>query len=64
MYSVKKNYYQQPKPMATAAAAAAAPGLLTQVGMAGGAAVITVSYLNQESRQDVPLRMHSTTTVK
>ena len=37
---------QQPRPLATAAAAAAAaPGLLTQVGMAGGAAVITVSFL-------------------
>eukprot|EP00539_Tryblionella_compressa_P007391 CAMPEP_0178763406 /NCGR_PEP_ID=MMETSP0744-20121128/17144_1 /TAXON_ID=913974 /ORGANISM="Nitzschia punctata, Strain CCMP561" /LENGTH=301 /DNA_ID=CAMNT_0020418319 /DNA_START=32 /DNA_END=937 /DNA_ORIENTATION=- len=37
-----KNY--QPVPMATAAAAA--PGLLTQVGMAGTAAVITVSFIH------------------
>ena len=34
----------QPKPMATAAAAA--PGLFTQVGMAGGAAVVTVSFIH------------------
>ena len=45
MYSVYKQ--QQPKPLATAAAAAAAPGLLTQVGMAGGAAVITVSLFRE-----------------
>jgi len=38
---------QQQKPMATAAAAAvAAPSLMTQVGMAGSAAVITVSFIH------------------
>jgi hypothetical protein len=33
----------QTQPMATAAAA---PGLFTQVGMAGGAAVVTVSFIH------------------
>lgn len=32
--------------MATSAAAAAPPSLLTQVGMAGGAAVITVTFIH------------------
>jgi hypothetical protein len=37
----------EPKPLATAAvAAAAAPSLLTQVGMAGSAAVITVTFIH------------------
>ena len=40
MYSMS----QQSKPMATAAAAP--PSLLTQVGMAGTAAVITVSFIH------------------
>jgi hypothetical protein len=40
MYSMS----QQNKPMATAAAAP--PSLLTQVGMAGTAAVITVSFIH------------------
>jgi hypothetical protein len=40
MYSMN----QHSKPMATAAAAG--PGLLTQVGMAGTAAVITVSFIH------------------
>ena len=35
---------QKPSPLATSAAAA--PGLLTQVGMAGSAAVITVSFIH------------------
>lgn len=40
------NQYR-PQPMATAAvAAAAAPSLLTQVGMAGSAAVITVTFIH------------------
>jgi hypothetical protein len=33
-------------PMATSAAAAPPPSLLTQVGMAGGAAVITVTFIH------------------
>ena len=33
-------------PMATSAAAVAPPSLLTQVGMAGGAAVITVTFIH------------------
>ncbi len=32
--------------MATAAAVAAAPGLMQQIGMAGSAAVITVSFIH------------------
>jgi len=38
----------QQKQIATspAAAAAAAPGLLSQIGMAGGAAVITVTFIH------------------
>jgi len=39
------NQHRQ-QPLATAAAAAAAPSLLTQVGMAGSAAVITVSFIH------------------
>lgn len=39
------SFKSQPQPIATVAAAAA-PGLLTQVGMAGGAAVITVSFIH------------------
>jgi len=35
-----------PTPLATAAAAAAPPSLLTQVGMAGSAAVITVTFIH------------------
>ena len=35
-----------PMPMAMATSAAAAPGLLQQVGMAGGAAVITVTFIH------------------
>ena len=38
------NDNQQPKMMATAGVAA--PGLLTQVGMAGSAAVMTVSFIH------------------
>jgi hypothetical protein len=38
---------EKPQPLATAAvAAAAAPSLLTQVGMAGSAAVITVTFIH------------------
>jgi hypothetical protein len=38
---------EKPQPLATAAvAAAAAPSLLTQVGMAGTAAVITVTFIH------------------
>jgi hypothetical protein len=36
--------YQQPRPLATSADGE--PGLLTQVGMAGSAAVITVSFIH------------------
>lgn len=38
---------EKPQPLATAAvAAAAAPSLMTQVGMAGSAAVITVTFIH------------------
>jgi len=36
----------RPMPMAMATSAAAAPGLLQQVGMAGGAAGITVTFIH------------------
>ena len=39
----QKQYYMATSP---AAAAAAAPGLLSQIGMAGGAAVITVTFIH------------------
>jgi len=43
------------RPMATSAAAA--PGLLQQVGMAGGAAVITVTFIHPIDVVKVRLRL-------
>ncbi len=43
--SLNQNNSQAPV-MATAAAVAAAPGLMQQIGMAGSAAVITVSFIH------------------
>ena len=45
----------RPMPMATSAAAA--PGLLQQVGMAGGAAVITVTFIHPIDVVKVRLRL-------
>jgi hypothetical protein len=44
----QQQQQQEAKPLATTAAVAAvaAPSLLTQVGMAGGSAVITVTFIH------------------
>jgi len=47
MNSMLNRRYLSQQPLATSpAAAAAAPSLLTQVGMAGSAAVITVTFIH------------------